>query len=170
MSAVPILETSDMADRTSRHGADFTGLTMGPHCEKTEGQGFPLGNKEPAAHPKLRERLSKSDIDLLRSAWAELASAPKARVGRSSLMRSACFSARFVSVCERCGSPISVGQDIRYHRDYDGPVHAGCRPRQRMIPTAVGGVSGELRMARATSSRQPGLCVTCNLEHAGDCW
>jgi hypothetical protein len=112
--------------------------------------------------------LSRADRRLIDSAWAEVARAPRARVGSSTSVRSACFSADYGGVCGRCELPIRPGQDIRYHRDFAGAIHSGCR-----APSVVTGPTGiaahGLRVAKVVGARQPQLCPNCHLEHAGDC-
>jgi len=112
--------------------------------------------------------LSRSDRRLIDSAWAEVARAPRARVGRSTSTRSACSSANYGGACGRCGLPIRSGQDIWYHRDFASAIHSGCR-----APRAVTGPTGTaahgLRAAKVVGARQSQLCPNCHLEHAGDC-
>lgn len=108
------------------------------------------------------QKLTTTDKALLASAWAELGRAPKARVGRSSRKRSAVFIARNEGICGRCGHPIKVGQDIRFHDDFPGVVHTGCRPPK---------VTTRWVRGRAVQAlRQPVICSECHLEHAGECW
>lgn len=116
-----------------------------------------------------RRKLSRSDRALLDSAWAEVARAPRARVGRSSLMRSAVFTARYPGVCGRCGFLIRIGQDVRVHHDFDGVVHDGCREPEVFICTAVGGPPRRASTAAAAGARQPQLCPLCCMYHSGKC-
>lgn len=109
-------------------------------------------------------KLNRSDRLLLKSAWAEVARAPRARVGRSTSTRSASFSAQYVGMCRRCGLPIQPGQDIRYHRDFADAIHSGCR-----APKSAPAQSGVNRIAKVVGARHPQLCPDCHLEHAGDC-
>lgn len=102
-----------------------------------------------------------SNRALLATAWQDVASAPKARVGNSTSVRSAVFSARYNGLCERCGFLIKIGQDIRFHRDFSGVVHSGCR-----APEVI---SRRRFSTSARVVRQPTLCRACHLEHAGEC-
>jgi hypothetical protein len=105
--------------------------------------------------------LSSSDVALLVSALEAFSHAPKTYAGRSTSDRSAIFSAKYNGLCERCGFPIKVGQDIRYHNDFSGVVHSGCRAPD---------VTTRLRFrTTARVVRQPVLCPASNLEHAGEC-
>ena len=105
---------------------------------------------------------SRSYRALLASAWEEVGRAPRARIGRSSRTRSAVFSARYEGFCDRCGFPIKVGQDIRYHDDFPGVVHTGCREPEVAI---------RVRQVRtAQPPRRPAVCKDCHIEHAGECW
>jgi hypothetical protein len=113
--------------------------------------------------------LSRSDQALMRSAWADLARAPRALVGRSSQTRSACFSARRSGFCRRCESPIAIGQDIRFYSDFAGYVHDGCRPPRATVRTAQPVVEPP-RASKSVAAPQPSLCPSCHLEHAGECW
>jgi hypothetical protein len=113
--------------------------------------------------------LSRSDRALMRSAWADVARAPRALVGRRSETRSACFSAGMPGFCRRCERRISVGQDIRFHSDFAGYVHDGCRPPRATVRTAQP-VVGSPRAARSVGAPQPPLCPSCHLEHVGPCW
>jgi hypothetical protein len=117
-----------------------------------------------------RKKLSRSDRRLLASAWAEVAQAPRARVMGSSPMRSGVFSAKYPGVCERCGSPITSGQDIRFHYAYSGAVHDGCRA-PKATPGSAGGASRRPRTTAGVVRPQPPLCPDCHTEHAGEeCW
>jgi hypothetical protein len=115
------------------------------------------------------KNLSPSDRALMRSAWADLARAPRALVGRRSETRSACFSAGMPGFCRRCERRISVGQDIRFHSDFAGYVHDGCRPPRATVCTAQPVVEPP-RTAGSVVAPQPPLCPSCHLEHAGECW
>jgi hypothetical protein len=104
-----------------------------------------------------------SDEALLTSAWCELRGAPSVKTGeRSSARRSAPVSERYDGVCGRCGLLIRVGQEVRFHREFAGVVHTGCRPPEVSV----------VRVDRQTAenARQPSVCPGCQLEHAGPCW
>ncbi len=115
------------------------------------------------------KNLSLSDRALMRSARAEVAGAPKAGWGRASRTRSSCFSARYGGFCGRCGLAIRVGQDVRFHKNFDGVVHDGCRPPVVTTRT-ITAVSPQHRAGSAGSRRQAQVCAECHLEHAGECW
>jgi hypothetical protein len=105
-----------------------------------------------------------TDEQLLASARSELRGTRRTRTwGRSSSTRSAAFSARYRGLCERCGKYIERGDDIRYHRDFSGVVHDGCRPPDLTVTVAK-------NAAVVTGARVPGVCPECHLEHAGSCW
>lgn len=104
----------------------------------------------------------------MQSAWAEVDRAPRALVGRGSEARSACFTASYRGSCRRCERPIAVGQDIRFHRDFAGYVHDGCRPPRAAVRTAEP-VVGPQRTSRSVVAPQPLLCPSCHLEHNGVC-
>ena len=118
--------------------------------------------------PNLR-RLRKYDRALLASALEELSRATPTYTGRSSSTRTRVFSARYESICERCGFQIAVGQDIRYHRDFSSAVHDGCRPPKVTIRTTAA-TAPPKRVAKTVPPQQPPLCPECHLEHAGVCW
>jgi hypothetical protein len=106
-----------------------------------------------------RKMTSKS---LLASTWSEVRGAEAIiHPGRSSSTRTAPFSARYRGLCERCGRWINLGDEIRYHRDFDGPVHSGCRaPEFTVAEKPV-----------VTGRRDPTtLCLSCFLIHSGECW
>ena len=107
------------------------------------------------------KNLSLSDRALMRSARAEVAGAPKAGWGRASRTRSSCFSARYGGFCGRCGLAIRVGQDVRFHKNFDGVVHDGCRPPVVTTRT-ITAVSPQSRAGSAESRRQPQLCAECH--------
>ncbi len=109
------------------------------------------------------------DQALMRSAWAEVARAPRTLVGRSPETHSGCFPARYRGFCRRCERPITVGQDIRQHSDFDGYVHDGCRP-PKANSRAGQPVVEPPRTAGSLVVPQPPLCPSCHLEHAGECW
>lgn len=126
----------------------------------------------------MTRKLSQADKKLMASAWAEVARAPRTFTGRSDSTRSAVFVSHCSGVCARCGRVIAVGDDCRYHDDYSGPVHDGCRGPAVSVRT-VGGVA-RLPGSRAASRRQPRVtgasaarrlevCPDCHLEHAGEC-
>lgn len=105
-----------------------------------------------------------TDGQLLASAWSELIGTPRViHPGGSSSVRTAPFSARYRGLCDRCGRWINRGDQIRYHRDFSGPVHSGCRASE-VASTGVytGGVTRR--------SRTPPLCPECRTEHVGGCW
>jgi hypothetical protein len=109
-------------------------------------------------------RRAVTDKQLLASAWSELRSGPAViHPGRSSSARTAPFSARYRGLCARCGRWINQGDEIRYHHDFDGPVHSGCRAPEVTVTTI-----GKVTVAAGTQG--PSLCLDCHLEHAGDCW
>lgn len=108
-------------------------------------------------------RLSRDDRALLASAWRELHGDSNVITdSRSSLRHSASFTARYAGICDRCGLPIEVGQDVRFHRNFLGVVHTGCRAPAVNIH----------RVDRQTveNTRQLSVCPDCHLEHAGPCW
>lgn len=115
------------------------------------------------------KNFSRSDRQLLASAWAEVARAPRARVGRSSTRSSAVFTARRAGFCARCGFDIRVGQDIRYHSDFTGVIHDGCRAPRVTVRTPKT-ASRQARTTGVAVARTPELCPECHEEHAGDCW
>ena len=116
-------------------------------------------------------KLSRSDRALMRSAWADVASAPRTLMGRSSGTRSACYPASYGGFCTRCERPILVGQIIRFHTDFSGPVHDGCRPPKGTVTGTGAATSRSPRTTTTvTAKRQPPLCASCHLEHAGECW
>ena len=115
-------------------------------------------------------RLSRSDRKLLASAWAEVSGAPRVRYGRPSAVRSGWFPSRHEGVCGRCESAIEVGEDIGYHRDFDGVVHDGCRPAEVTARTGARAVSRERQGRAAGTNRQLPVCPDCHLEHAGGCF
>lgn len=80
--------------------------------------------------------------------------------------------ARYESLCQRCGLPIRVGQDILFHRDFPGAVHDGCRPPRLTVRTMGAGASTAPRAttAKVAHARPLLLCPRCHLEHAGECW
>lgn len=105
------------------------------------------------------------------SAWAEVANAPRVLMGRSSETRSASYTAGYGGFCGRCERPILVGQDIRFHTDFDGPVHNGCRPPRVTVSGTRAATSLSPRTTKTvTATRQPPLCRDCYTEHAGECW
>lgn len=118
--------------------------------------------------PDLR-RLSKYDQALLASAMRNLFRAGPAYTGRTSSTRSRVFMARYAGVCVRCECPITVGQDIRYHRDHGGYAHQGCRAPKVTSRTAHAVVKPP-RPPRARAKPQPPLCPECHTEHAGECF
>jgi hypothetical protein len=109
-------------------------------------------------------RLSRSDRALLNAARRDLRDAPRVLgYGRADSLRSAPFRARYRSVCLRCRKRIDVGDDIRYHNDFAGPVHVGCRePRARPEP-------GPTKPKPALVKENP-VCPSCWTQHAGPCW
>ena len=111
-----------------------------------------------------------SDRELLASAWRDLSRAPATYSGRSTAIRSAVFAAKFPSQCERCGSPISVGQDVRFHLDFSDPVHDGCNPPRATARATGAGASPPPRTAARVKARPPRPCPDCHLEHGGECW
>lgn len=115
------------------------------------------------------KNLSLSDRALLDSARAEVAGAPKAGWGRASRTRSSCFTASYEGICNRCGLAIRVGQGVRFHNDFDGVVHDGCRSPVVTTRTTTA-VSPQSRAGWAGSRRQAQVCAECQLEHFGECW
>jgi hypothetical protein len=105
-----------------------------------------------------------SDKALMDSAWRELRGvAPSVKTdGRSSARRSAPFRARYDGVCDRCGLLIRVGQEVRFHREFAGVVHTGCRPPEVRV--------GRVDRQTTENARQLSVCADCQLEHAGPCW
>lgn len=103
-----------------------------------------------------------SNDALMAMAWRDVVRAPKARVGRSTAIRSAVFIAEYTGRCSRCERPIRPGQDIRYHNDFPGVVHSGCR--------APDVTARQSFRATARAVREPAMCPACHLEHAGACW
>lgn len=85
-------------------------------------------------------------------------------------MRSASWIARYEGSCERCGMPIKVGDDIRYHNDFSCAVHDGCRAPSVTTRTDTVADSRPVRAIRAAAVREPELCPECQLAHAGACW
>jgi hypothetical protein len=113
---------------------------------------------------KTRRRRELTDQQLLTCVSSELRGLPRvATTGRASATRTAPFSAHYRSRCERCGRWIERGNDVRYHRDFDGVVHSGCRP------PAVTVTRIEEKVV-VTNARHPELCPHCRIEHAGECW
>lgn len=111
-----------------------------------------------------RRELRRRDRELLESAWKELSRVPATYTGRSSLTRSSVSVAKFKGLCERCGSPIKVGQDIRFHLDFGAAVHDGCRP-----PKVTARTNAAAHTSRV-AARTPPPCPECHLEHADECW
>jgi hypothetical protein len=103
-----------------------------------------------------------SDNALMDSAWRELRGiATSVRAdGRSSTRHSAPFTARYGGICDRCGLPIR--QDLRFHRDFAGVVHTGCRSPKVGVR--------RIDLQTVENARQPSVCPDCHLEHAGQCW
>ncbi len=118
--------------------------------------------------PNLR-KLRKYDRALLVSAVEEILRAPTPPTAKVRSGRTRVFIARYEGICDRCGFPITVGQDIRFHRDFDRFVHNGCRPPKVTIRTTAA-TAPPTRTAKATAPQQPPLCTECHLEHAGVCW
>jgi len=116
------------------------------------------------------KKLNRLDHALLESAWAELARAPRACTGTHSSTRSGLFRAWYPGICNRCGFPITVGQDIRFHRDFDRFVHNGCRAPTVTVRMAKPVALRQPRTAKEMTAQQPPLCPECHLEHAGVCW
>ena len=121
--------------------------------------------------PTARKRLL-SDDELLASAWRDLSRAPTTYRGRNSSTRSPVRVAKFQGLCERCGSPIEVGQDIRFHNDFGAAVHDGCRPPKLTVRTKGAGASPppHATTAKVAHAQPLLLCPHCHLEHAGECW
>lgn len=118
--------------------------------------------------PTARKR-RLSDRELLASAWRDLSRAPATYSGRSTADRSPVFVAKFGGECERCGSPIKVGQDIRFHRDFSDPVHDGCKPAKATVRATGAGASPPPCTAARVKARPPRPCPLCHLEHGGEC-
>ena len=118
--------------------------------------------------PNLR-RLREYDRELLASALEELSRATPAYTGSCSFTRTGVFSARYESICERCGFQIAVSQDIRYQRDIPNAVHDRCRPPTVTIRTASAHTTPPPRATTVVPPRHPQLCCECHLEHAGEC-
>lgn len=114
--------------------------------------------------------LSRSDRALLASAWEEMARAPRALIGRSSVTRSACVSARYNGYCSRCERPIRIGEVIRFHSDFAGYVHDGCRPPTPTTRASGGSEAPRSGAGRKVTDRQPPVCADCHLAHNGECW
>jgi len=117
-------------------------------------------------------RLSGSDTALLASAWMEfrgrgpMSSGADATgsTGRGTLR------ARLSSRCPRCEKPITVGAEIRRHRDFGGFVHHGCKtkpdPVERGTNTARPCSFGTVY--RATAHRSLGrACADARLRNRG---
>lgn len=115
-------------------------------------------------------KLSRSDRALMRSAWADVARAPRALVGRSSATRSACFSAGRRGLCRRCERPINVGQSIRFHSDFADYVHDGCRARSGVTRAARAVTAPKSIVPNTVTRPQRPLCPGCHLVHAGECF
>lgn len=105
-----------------------------------------------------------SDQQLLADAWRELRDAPRATTGRASSTRTRAFSARYRSLCGRCGRWINRGDDVRFHEDFTGVVHSGCRAPSVTVKHVQKPVVP--KEAKVRGSR---LCRDCHLEHAGEC-
>jgi hypothetical protein len=104
-----------------------------------------------------------TDKQLLESAWSELKGKPRVFApGKPSSIRTGTFSARYRGLCHRCGKWIELGNDVRFHQDFSGAVHSGCRPPAVSVTKVVEKVV-------VTNARQPELCSTCHQEHAGEC-
>jgi hypothetical protein len=115
---------------------------------------------------KTKQRTKElTNKEFLASAWRELRGTPRATSapGRSSSTRTAPFSARYRGLCERCGMYIERGDEIRYHRDFSGVVHSGCRATDLTVTVVH-------ETAVVTGTRMPTVCPECHLEHAGPCW
>lgn len=104
-----------------------------------------------------------SDTELLASAWRELAGKSGITPTKSSSTRTAPFSARRRGLCEQGGRWINRGDDVRFHRDFSGVVHDGCKPP----PITVGGVAKPVVIGKREA---PTVCLECHLMHAGQCW
>ncbi len=114
--------------------------------------------------------LSRADRALRASARRGVPRAPRTYTGRSTSERSAVFLARYSGYCGRCGFEIRVHQDVRFHRDFDGVIHDGCRAPAVTIRTTGVTTGRRTRTTGAGVYRQPEFCPECHLEHAGECW
>ena len=100
---------------------------------------------------------------VLESAWAELVSDPEVvRFGATAALRSGAFKARYRSVCARCHKRIEVGATIRYHLDFQGPVHSRCHQTRQQREKST-------RDQKRPEKTIP-LCEVCNLEHVNECF
>ena len=106
-----------------------------------------------------------TDKQLLATAWSELRGSPRViHPGRSSPARTAPFSAKRRGLCERCGRWIDRGDEVRFHKDFSGVVHTGCRAPEVTVASVLG-------QPVVTGGREPTTpCSSCFLIHSGECW
>ena len=122
--------------------------------QSPKAEGRAGGTRRSRRLPGMRKP-SRSDRALMASAWADLGSAPRTLMGRSSGTRSACSPAMYRGFCTRCERPIRTAR----------PSSA---PRATLPMTVA--ASRPARTDQAAASPQPPLCPGCHLEHAGECW
>ena len=116
----------------------------------------------------VKRKLSRSDRALLESARRALPGTPAPAIWTRK--SSGPFKAKYAGFCGRCGLVVEIGHMIQCHKDFDGVVHIGCRAPEVVIRAAETVAAPQSRGADAVAARQPSLCTSCNLEHAGECW
>jgi hypothetical protein len=112
-----------------------------------------------------RRRTEMTDRQLLADARRQLRGRPSVTTaGMPSSVRTRAFSAKYQGLCARCGRFVNRGDEIRFHRDFSGFVHSGCRAPEVIVTKA------RMLAAVVTGSRDAVVCSDCHLEHRGPCW
>lgn len=117
------------------------------------------------ARSRTRRSRGMTDNELLASAWGELKGTGRIETRRMPFpTRTAPFSARHRTLCERCGRWIERGDDVRFHSDFSGAVHGGCKPP----PITLAAVAKPSIRASDQSPPSVSSATCCTQGSAGD--